>query len=98
MATCAAEVCANCSSDTLATEPLQVRRPCPALLQGRLWSALTVVQLDTLAATLRFVAGCSVWALGWTVNLHSDALLRNLRKPGDRAHFESYLEQLVGIG
>jgi 3-oxo-5-alpha-steroid 4-dehydrogenase len=31
---------------------------------------------------MRFLGGCIVWAVGWGINLHSDATLRGLRKPG----------------
>ena len=55
-------------------------------LQGRLWSALTVVELETPMATLRFASGFSIWALGWGINMHSDALLRRLRAPGESGY------------
>lgn len=33
-------------------------------------------------ADARFLAGCMCWAVGWGINLHADATLRSLRKPG----------------
>ena len=33
--------------------------------------------------TLRHIVGLALWAVGWGINLHSDHILRNLRKPGD---------------
>lgn len=30
-----------------------------------------------------FWLGLAAWALGWAINLHSDAVLRGLRKPGE---------------
>ena len=33
--------------------------------------------------TSRHIVGLALWAVGWGVNLHSDHILRNLRKPGD---------------
>lgn len=32
--------------------------------------------------TVRCIVGLAVWLIGWTINLHSDHILRNLRKPG----------------
>jgi hypothetical protein len=33
-----------------------------------------------------FWLGAGAWALGWAVNLHSDALLRGLRRPGETGY------------
>jgi 3-oxo-5-alpha-steroid 4-dehydrogenase 1 len=33
-----------------------------------------------------FWLGAGIWAAGWTVNLHSDALLRGLRRPGETGY------------
>ena len=33
--------------------------------------------------TSRHIVGLALWAVGWGINLHSDHILRNLRKPGD---------------
>ena len=30
----------------------------------------------------RHMIGVALWVSGWSVNLHSDHILRNLRKPG----------------
>lgn len=34
----------------------------------------------------RFLGGAALFLLGWFGNVHSDAVLRNLRKPGDTAY------------
>ncbi|KAM9839032.1 3-oxo-5-alpha-steroid 4-dehydrogenase 1 [Aulostomus maculatus] len=33
-----------------------------------------------------FIAGSALWLVGWLVNLHSDHILRNLRKPGETGY------------
>lgn len=33
---------------------------------------------------LRQIIGVALWVVGWSVNLHSDHILRTLRKPGQR--------------
>ncbi|XP_064203862.1 3-oxo-5-alpha-steroid 4-dehydrogenase 1 [Anguilla rostrata] len=33
-----------------------------------------------------FIAGFVLWLLGWLVNIHSDHILRNLRKPGETGY------------
>lgn len=56
-------------------------------LQGRAWTAFTVINIEASALhTAAFVAGVTVWALGLYINLHSDAVLRNLRKPGESGY------------
>lgn len=35
----------------------------------------------------RFIAGLAVFLAGMAINLHSDHIIRNLRKPGDRRHY-----------
>ena len=36
---------------------------------------------------LPFVAGTLLYFVGMTVNIHSDSIIRHLRKPGDTAHY-----------
>ena len=31
----------------------------------------------------RHMLGAMMWLIGWGINLHSDHILRNLRKPGE---------------
>ncbi|XP_051992710.1 3-oxo-5-alpha-steroid 4-dehydrogenase 1-like [Xyrauchen texanus] len=33
-----------------------------------------------------FITGSCMWFLGWTINIHSDHILRNLRKPGETGY------------
>ncbi|XP_051811847.1 3-oxo-5-alpha-steroid 4-dehydrogenase 1 isoform X2 [Acanthochromis polyacanthus] len=33
-----------------------------------------------------FIIGSVLWLLGWLVNVHSDHILRNLRKPGETGY------------
>ncbi|XP_061671807.1 3-oxo-5-alpha-steroid 4-dehydrogenase 1 [Syngnathoides biaculeatus] len=33
-----------------------------------------------------FIAGSTLWLLGWLTNLHSDHILRNLRRPGESGY------------
>ncbi|KAM4550148.1 3-oxo-5-alpha-steroid 4-dehydrogenase 1 [Fundulus diaphanus] len=33
-----------------------------------------------------FVTGSALWLLGWLMNIHSDHILRNLRKPGETGY------------
>lgn len=35
----------------------------------------------------RFIAGTIVFAIGMFINIQSDSIIRNLRKPGDTAHY-----------
>ena len=51
-------------------------------LQARLWTKLRVYSLDSASDVLWLVFGTTVWLAGWYTNLDSDAILRNLRKPG----------------
>ena len=36
---------------------------------------------------VRFLGGCIAWAAGWGINLHADAMLRGLRKPGQNSEW-----------
>ena len=38
---------------------------------------------------LRFVVGLLIWLAGFALNLHSDGILRALRKPGDTVRTNS---------
>ncbi len=42
---------------------------------------------DTWLADPRFIAGMLVFAAGMAINIHSDHIIRHLRKPGDRRHY-----------
>ncbi|KAL1255782.1 hypothetical protein QQF64_013843 [Cirrhinus molitorella] len=33
-----------------------------------------------------FIIGASMWFVGWIINIHSDHILRNLRKPGETGY------------
>lgn len=35
----------------------------------------------------RFIAGVCIFAIGWMINMHSDHVIRHLRKPGDTNHY-----------
>ncbi|CAL5219473.1 g1308 [Coccomyxa viridis] len=35
---------------------------------------------------MRHMVGSVLWAIGWGINLHSDHILRNLRKPGESGY------------
>lgn len=50
-------------------------------VQGRMWTALAVRSADAT-----FAAGCAVWLAGLGINLHSDAILRALRAPGESGY------------
>ncbi|MED6253930.1 hypothetical protein ATANTOWER_008918 [Ataeniobius toweri] len=34
----------------------------------------------------RFIIGSALWLVGWLMNIHSDHILRNLRKPGETGY------------
>jgi len=55
-------------------------------LQARAWTALDLVSVATPAEQALFGVGCALWAVGLAVNLHSDSVLRNLRKPGETGY------------
>jgi len=55
-------------------------------LQGRLWTALHVFSLDTAADRAFLACGGAIWLFGWCVNLHSDSILRSLRRPGETGY------------
>jgi 3-oxo-5-alpha-steroid 4-dehydrogenase 1 len=35
----------------------------------------------------RFIIGVAIFAAGWIINMHSDHVIRHLRKPGDTNHY-----------
>ena len=35
----------------------------------------------------RFIIGCVIFIIGWCINVHSDHVIRHLRKPGDTNHY-----------
>ncbi|PWG68210.1 hypothetical protein DF186_25590, partial [Enterococcus hirae] len=39
-----------------------------------------------LNVNLNFFSGSSMWFVGWIINIHSDHILRNLRKPGETGY------------
>ena len=41
----------------------------------------------------RHITGSVLWAIGWGINLHSDHILRNLRKPGKSGRLEHCIHQ-----
>ena len=55
-------------------------------LQGRAWTAHVPIVLDSAPRAAAFWLGLTVWALGLFINLDSDAVLRNLRKPGESGY------------
>lgn len=38
-------------------------------------------------ASWQFIAGAMVFVAGFIINIHSDSIIRNLRKPGDTKHY-----------
>jgi 3-oxo-5-alpha-steroid 4-dehydrogenase 1 len=55
-------------------------------LQARLWTRMRVFRLDSIADVMYLACGFALWLGGWYVNLDSDAILRNLRKPGETGY------------
>lgn len=47
---------------------------------------LLYVYPSSRCADALFWTGCGLWAAGWAVNLHSDAVLRGLRAPGETGY------------
>ena len=52
-------------------------------MQGRLWTSLSLRTLDSPRDAAFFYAGVVMWFAGLCINLHSDGILRGLRKPGE---------------
>eukprot|EP00966_Prymnesium_polylepis_P285808 6602402-Prymnesium_polylepis.1 len=55
-------------------------------VQGRMWTAITVHSADSPLERASFALGCTLWVVGLAINLHSDAILRNLRGPGETGY------------
>lgn len=60
-------------------------------VQGRAWTAFEIVPSGTTTAispldAALFILGAALWAFGLYVNLHSDHVLRTLRKPGETGY------------
>jgi len=55
-------------------------------MQARLWTKLRVYSLDSPTDVAWLVCGAALWLAGWYTNLDSDAILRNLRKPGESGY------------
>jgi len=52
-------------------------------IQGRYIGTYSPIYEDSYLFDPRFIIGISVMAFGFIVNIHSDHILRNLRKPGE---------------
>lgn len=55
-------------------------------LQGRWLHTLGPVRDAAWAADPRMWVGAALFLLGWAVNLHADAVLRDLRRPGETGY------------
>ncbi|XP_072461492.1 3-oxo-5-alpha-steroid 4-dehydrogenase 1 isoform X2 [Notamacropus eugenii] len=44
------------------------------------------VYSDNWVKDPRFITGCAMWLIGMLINIHSDNILRNLRKPGETGY------------
>ena len=55
-------------------------------IQGRLWTAASIRTLDSPYDTATFYGGVVLWAIGLGINVHSDGVLRGLRKPGETGY------------
>lgn len=42
---------------------------------------------ETWISDPRFIIGIVIFAIGWIINMHSDHVIRHLRKPGDTNHY-----------
>lgn len=60
-----------------------------AIMQGGWLFHVSPEDYYTLSwlASPQFIAGTLVFAAGMTINIHSDNIIRNLRKPGDTRHY-----------
>ncbi|XP_073787228.1 3-oxo-5-alpha-steroid 4-dehydrogenase 1 isoform X2 [Danio rerio] len=54
-------------------------------LQGRYLSHYADYPADWVTHPC-FIIGSCMWFLGWIINMHSDHILRNLRKPGETGY------------
>jgi protein-S-isoprenylcysteine O-methyltransferase Ste14 len=57
-------------------------------LQGRYLFTLSPVQSSAWLYDLRFIIGATIFVIAFTINLKSDQILRNLRKPGDSSGYK----------
>ena len=71
---------------TSCTEPSTVSTDLSVLRHG--WclhcQGCDIVAREKQDVAPRHIIGVALWAVGWSVNLHSDHILRALRKPGQR--------------
>ena len=60
-----------------------------ALMQGGWIFYISPAEMYPLSwlTSLQFITGCVVFAAGMFINLQSDSIIRNLRAPGDTAHY-----------
>ncbi|MCR4860060.1 MAG: DUF1295 domain-containing protein [Bacteroidales bacterium] len=60
-----------------------------ALMQGGwiFWLSPEDYYAQDWLTSLPFLAGTALFLIGMAVNIHSDAVIRRLRKPGDTAHY-----------
>lgn len=59
-------------------------------IQGRYLFALSDPYPLSWLTDFRFVSGSIIFILGYIINLHSDYILRKLRKPGDTGYYIPY--------
>eukprot|EP00322_Chrysochromulina_rotalis_P019747 CAMPEP_0115886604 /NCGR_PEP_ID=MMETSP0287-20121206/31303_1 /TAXON_ID=412157 /ORGANISM="Chrysochromulina rotalis, Strain UIO044" /LENGTH=195 /DNA_ID=CAMNT_0003343113 /DNA_START=31 /DNA_END=618 /DNA_ORIENTATION=+ len=55
-------------------------------VQGRALSAFAVIKVESTAPLVYLVSGMCIWLAGLCINLHSDAVLRGLRKHGEKGY------------
>ena len=55
-------------------------------LQGRAWTHLVPRETSSSSDVALLAIGGGLWALGLAINLDADAVLRNLRKPGESGY------------
>jgi 3-oxo-5-alpha-steroid 4-dehydrogenase 1 len=58
-------------------------------LQGRYLCEYATYETETSKVTFspQFIAGIVLFLIGMAINMHSDHILRNLRKPGDKGYY-----------
>jgi 3-oxo-5-alpha-steroid 4-dehydrogenase 1 len=60
------------------------------IMQGRYLVEYATYDADKFMGTefsLQFICGAVLFLLGMAINMHSDSVLRNLRKPGDKGYY-----------
>ena len=65
-------------------------------LQGRYLFSLSPCQNLSWLHYLRFIIGATIFVIDFTINLKSDQILRNLRKPGDSGGSHAMLKENLG--